>query len=58
MSSLQKAVIQRFIEKLSEHGEFDQLKINKLREIVEAGKKPKPDDLIEIFGLPHGGDTL
>jgi hypothetical protein len=54
MATLQQTISERFIEKISELGEVDAEKIDKLRTLLADNKKPKPDDFIKIFSLPSG----
>jgi hypothetical protein len=54
MATLQQTISEKFLEKLSGLKEFDAEKIDQLRTLLAASKKPKPEDLIKIFSLPLG----
>jgi len=57
MATLQKNIAAKFLATLAEGAEVDSEKIEKIRELLEDGKKPKADDFIKIFSTPTGGDV-
>lgn len=57
MANLQKNIVVKFLATLSEGAEVDSEKIEKIRKLLEGGKKPKADDFIRIFSTPTGGDV-
>jgi len=54
MATLQGAISERFLERLSDAKEFDADKVNQLRALLSKGIKPKPEDLVGVFSLPPG----
>lgn len=58
MPSLQESILKKFLQNLEKDGSFDQSKIAKIKALVQQDKKLKPDDLIEVFTLPEGGEIL
>lgn len=57
MSNLPKQIAAKFLTNLTEGGLVDSEKIEKLRTLLEDGKKPKADDFIKVFSGPSGGDV-
>jgi hypothetical protein len=57
MSTLQKNIAEKFLATLAEGKEVDSEKIEKVRKLLEEGKKPKAEDFIKIFSAPAGGDV-
>lgn len=57
MANLQKNIVAKFLATLAEGAEVDSEKIEKIRELLEDGKKPKADDFIKIYSTPTGGDV-
>jgi len=57
MANLQKKIAAKFLTTLTEGKEIDSEKIEKLRKLLDDGKKPKADDFIKIFSAPTGGDV-
>ena len=55
MTTLQKKIAETFLAKLAEAQEFDAGKVNQLRTMLSAEKKPKVDDFVKLFSLPVGG---
>jgi hypothetical protein len=58
LPTLQQTIADKFLEKLAAADEVDTVKIEQLRALLIANKKPKPDDFIKIFTLPAGGDLM
>lgn len=57
MANLQKNIAAKFLATLAQGKEVDSEKIEKIRKLLEDGKKPKADDFIKIFSAPTGGDV-
>jgi hypothetical protein len=57
MSTLQKKIAEKFLATLAESKEVESEKIEKIRKLLEDGKKPKAEDFIKIFSAPAGGDV-
>lgn len=49
MSSLQKAIADKFIEALGKEKSFDADMVKNLRDLLESDKKLKSDDLVKVF---------
>jgi hypothetical protein len=56
MATLQQQIAEKFLAKLAERGDLDAEKIEALRALLASGKKPKADELVNIFSQPAGGD--
>lgn len=56
MPTLQQQIAEKFLAKLAESKDVDATKIDQLRTLLAASKKPKADDFVKIFSLPAGGD--
>ena len=57
MTTLQKAVSEKFLVALKEQGDFEEAKIEKIVNVLENGKRPKADDFIAIFKAPDGDEV-
>lgn len=56
MSTLQQRIASKFLQKLAESKQVDARKIQRLRKLLTASKRPKADDFVKVFSLPAGGD--
>ena len=57
MTTLQKKITDKFLEKLTESTDVDSAKIMHLRQLLlNNEKKPKAEDFMKIFSLPVGSD--
>ena len=56
MPTLQETIANEFLADLSRSAEFDKAKIELLKALLTAKKKLKPEDLVAVFSLPHGGE--
>jgi hypothetical protein len=56
MPTLQQQIAEKFFAQLADSKELSAEKIEKLRSALGAGKKPKADDFVKIFGEPDHGD--
>jgi hypothetical protein len=57
MTTLQQQIAEKFLTALAEDENFDVAKMQALRRLLAEGKKPKADDLVEIFSAPAGDDV-
>jgi hypothetical protein len=57
MVTLRQQIAEKFLAKLADREDFDAEKVEQLRSMFANGKKPKPDDLVQIFSSPAGGDV-
>lgn len=55
MSTLQKKISDEFLAKLEQAPEFDEAKLKRLRDLMASGKRPQPNDFVEVFSTPVGG---
>ena len=55
MSTLQRQIAEKFLEKLSTSKDIDSEKIVQLKALLGT-KKVKADDFVKIFTQPVGGD--
>jgi hypothetical protein len=56
MATIQQQIAEKFLAKLSESRDVDVEKVAKLRSLMAGGKKPKAEDLANIFSMPSGSD--
>jgi hypothetical protein len=49
--------MEKFLGALARDQNFDAARVEALRRLFAEGKKPKPDDLVEIFSTPAGDDV-
>lgn len=56
MATLQQKITETFLAKLAESKDVDAGKIEQLRILLAGSKKPKADDLVNVFSQPAGGD--
>lgn len=56
MSTLQQQIATKFLAKLAESKNLDDLKIQQLTELLTNSKRAKADDFVKIFTLPVSGD--
>lgn len=54
--TLQQQIVEKFLAKLAESKEVDSARIENLRILLAAGKKPKAEDFVKIFSLTSSGD--
>ena len=57
MPTLQQTIAEKFLSKLREGKAMDAQKIEQLRVLLAASKKPKADEFVKIFTIPAGGDV-
>jgi hypothetical protein len=57
MSTLEQQIAEKFLAKLADREDFDAEKVAQLRSLLAESKKPKADDLVQIFSLPAGSDV-
>ena len=56
MATLQDTIADEFLAELAKAAEFDKGKVDQLRALLAGKKKLKPEDLVAVFSLPHGGE--
>lgn len=56
MPTLQQQIAEKFLGKLAESKDVDDVKIERLRTLLADSKKLKADDLVKVFLQPAGGD--
>lgn len=49
MATVQEEILEAFFTKLSQVSEFDSDRIDRLREVLSAGTKPKTTDVTAVF---------
>ena len=54
MPTLQQVISDKFVQKLTESKSMTPAKIDQLRVLLAAGKKPKVDDFLKIFSSGEG----
>jgi len=56
MSALPREIVEKFLKRLSESNsdDIDDEKIEKLRDLLTSGGKPKVEDLVEVFAPTPG----
>jgi hypothetical protein len=52
VETLQQQIRETFLAKLAESGAVDANKIDRLRVLMAADKKLKPEDVVELFSSP------
>jgi hypothetical protein len=57
MTTLQQQIAEKFFVALAEDDNFDAAKVDALRRLLAESKKPKADDLVDIFSTPAGDDV-
>jgi hypothetical protein len=57
MTTLQQQMAEKFLAALAKDQNFDAAKVEALRRLLAEGKKPKADDLVEVFSTPVGDDV-
>ncbi len=57
MSTLQRTIRDKFLKKLGEEPGFDTERIEKLQALLSAAKKPKPEELMQIFSTATEGEV-
>jgi hypothetical protein len=57
MATLQQKIAETFLAKITASKEIDAVKVEQLKVLLSAGKKPKIDDFVKLFSLPVGGDV-
>jgi hypothetical protein len=57
MTTLQQQIAEKFLTALAQDENFDVTKMHALRRLLAEGKKPKADDLVEIFSAPLVDDV-
>jgi hypothetical protein len=56
MPTLQQQIAEKFLAALAKDQNFDAAKVEALHRLLAEGKKPKPDDLVEVLSTPAGDD--
>ena len=56
MPNLQKQIAEKFLTRLAASPDIDSAKIDQLRILLAAAKKPKVDEIVKVFQHPGGGD--
>jgi 4-hydroxyphenylpyruvate dioxygenase-like putative hemolysin len=56
MATLQQQIAEKFLAKLTERKDFDAQKVEQLRAMLADDKKPKADELVQVFSSPAGGN--
>lgn len=54
--TLQQQISEKFLAKLAESKDVDSEKIEQLRILLTASRKPKAEDFVKIFSLTAGGN--
>ena len=49
MGTIHESILNEFFKKLTESEEFDDDRVTRLRELLLAQKKPKPDELVKAL---------
>ena len=57
MRTLQQQIVEKFLTALAKDQNFDAAKVEALRRLLAESKKPKADDLVEVFSTPAGDDV-
>jgi hypothetical protein len=57
MAKLEQQIAEKFLAKLAAREGFDAEKVDQLRRLLAENKKPKADDLVQVFSLPAGSDV-
>jgi hypothetical protein len=57
MTTLQQQIAEKFLAALAQDENFDDAKVEALRRLLSKGKKPKADDLVEVFSMPAGDEV-
>lgn len=57
MAKLQNEIADSFLAKLEESPDVTREMVAALRELLSAGKKPKADDLVNVFSKSPGGNV-
>lgn len=57
MPTLQQQIADKFLAELAQSTEVSAEKIERLRSLLYAAKKPKAEDLVKIFTEPDHGDV-
>lgn len=55
MPTVYQTIVDEFLAELAKAPEFDERKIDQLKQIIAAKKKPKPEELVALFSQPAGG---
>ncbi len=58
MSTIQQDILSEFFEKLSESEEFDLDRLERLRRMLTAQRRPKPATLVEILSVDSNDEVL
>jgi len=56
MPTLQQQIDDKFLAELAKSTEVSAEKIERLRSVLSAAKKPKADDFVKVFTEPDHGD--
>ena len=56
MPIIQQTIADKFLTKLADGKEVDNIRIEQLRDLLVNNKKLKPDDFVKIFTIPAGDD--
>ena len=56
MPTLQQQIAEKFLARLADSSDVNADQVEQLQDLLETGKKIKPDDLVKVFTLPAAGD--
>lgn len=56
MPTLQQQIAEKFLKQLAQSTEVSAEKVERLRSVLSAAKKPKADDFVRVFTEPDHGD--
>jgi hypothetical protein len=56
LPTIRQTIADKFLTKLADGKEVDNIKIEQLRDLLVNNKKLKPDDFVKIFTIPAGDD--
>jgi hypothetical protein len=57
MASLQQSIAEKFLVALAQNKDIDADKIEKMRQLLARGTKPKADEFVRVFTTPVGGEV-
>lgn len=57
MATIQQQIADKFVSKLTESGDVDAVKIEKLKMLLSENRRVKAEDFIKIFTLPFAEDV-
>jgi hypothetical protein len=56
MVTIHQKIVEEYLAELAKSEDVSAEQVSHLRALLARDKKPKADDLVEIFTLPAGGD--